>query len=70
MTDIDTRDTQRVFYPPKERFLKTPAKDYEDRLVARVAELEEETARLTARLYDREQELLEALDLLEEAGML
>lgn len=61
------RDTLRVFYPPKE---KTPQKRYEDALVARVAELEAETADLTVRLSERTEELLDALTTLEEAGLL
>lgn len=60
------RDTLRVFYAPRE---KTPQKAHEDRLAARVAELEAETDRLTRDLSERTQELLEALDALERAGV-
>jgi hypothetical protein len=60
------RPTLRVFYAPKE---KTPQKAHEDRLEARVAELEAENDRLTRDLSERTQELLEALDALERAGV-
>lgn len=64
------RDTLRIFYSPKEAKPKTPAKLYEERLEARVAELEAETADLTERLHEREQELLDALDELDRRGLL
>ena len=61
----ETRDTLRCFYPPKERTV-----DEATRLQSRVDELEIETMELTKRLAEREDELLDALNWLEEAELL
>lgn len=72
----DNRETLRVFYAPKEP-TKTPAQIHEEKLLARIAELEtrcdllhEEVGTLTLRLAERTQELLEALETLEEGGLI
>jgi hypothetical protein len=69
MIDSDTRDTLRVFYAPKDKKETEEARAIR-LLEARVASLEAETCALTERLCEREQELLEALEMLEAVGAL
>ncbi len=58
-------DTLRVFYPPTEKTISEAT-----RLLGRIAELEIETMTLTKQLSERSEELLDALNWLEEAGLL
>ena len=65
----EERPTLRCFSVPKEKVV-TPAKRHENALHERIRDLEAEVNSLTDRLGDREQELLEALTLCEEGGLL
>ena len=62
MTD---RDTLRCFYPPKERKVGEAEK-----LQLLVAELEIESMELTKRVSELEEQLLDALNWLEDAELL
>ena len=62
---MTNQDTLRIFYPPTERTISEAEK-----LLTRITELETETMELTKKLADREEELLDALNWLGEAGLL